>query len=188
MANIELAINKFLFKADAGSRRRLWMKLSKLLGNGVPIMEALGTMYDRRIASRRKEDATSLALAAWMKGIRNGGRLSDVAKGWVESDEQMLIAAGEQSGTLHVALSSVVEVMESKKKINKAVIGGLAYPLVMLLIAFAVLIMFSYKIIPAFAGIVPDEKWTGIARTMIDFANFSRNWLWLVALSIIVLI
>jgi type II secretory pathway component PulF len=185
MANIELEINKMLFKADAAHRRRLWMKLSKLLSNGVPIIEAISTLYERRIAIRKRGDATTMALAEWMRSIKNGGKLSEAAQPWIFSDEQMLIAAGEQSGTLHVALNSVVEVMEAKKKIRSAVIGGLTYPAIMLVIAFGVLIMFSYKIIPAFAGIVPDEKWTGIARTMIDFANFSRDWMAVIVVAII---
>lgn len=185
MTEFEKKLNRFLFRLDATGRRRLWMKLSKLLSNGVPIMDALGSMNERRIASAGKNDVVSLALSSWMDGLKNGHRLSDAIKNWVYNDEQMLIAAGEQSGSLHIALLSACEIMEAKKKIKSAVIGGMAYPLLMLIIAFAVLIMFSFKIIPAFSTIVPDDKWHGIARAMIDFANFSRSWIWLIALCII---
>ncbi len=185
MTELERNINRYLFRMGTATRRRLWLKLAKLLSNGVPIMDALGSMNERRIASNGKNDGVSIALTSWMDSIRNGNRLSDAIKNWVDSDEQMLIAAGEQSGSLHLALESVSEIMESKKKIRSAVIGGLAYPLLMLIIAFAVLIMFSYKIIPEFSAIVPDDKWHGIARVIIDFANFSRQWMWLIVLIIV---
>lgn len=185
MNSLELSINRFLFRIDAGARRRLWMKLAKLLGNGVPILESLGTMYARREANKKQNTPVGLALKDWMDQLRNGRRLSDAIKDWVYSDEQMLIAAGEQSGTLHVALESVSEIMDAKKKIKSAVIGGIAYPVMMIMIAFSVLIMFSFRIIPEFARVVPDDKWYGIARTMIDFSNFSREWLWLIILVVI---
>lgn len=185
MTEFEKQVNRFLFRMNSSGRRRLWLKLAKLLSNGVPIMDALGSMNERRIASAGKTDGLSIALTSWMDSLRNGSRLSDAIKNWVDNDEQMLIAAGEQSGSLHIALVSVAEIMEAKKKIKAAVIGGLAYPLIMLLIALSVLIMFSYKIIPEFSAIVPDDKWHGIARIIIDFANFTRSWLWLILLGIL---
>jgi type II secretory pathway component PulF len=175
-SGVEIAINKFLFRMDAAGRRRLWLKLAKLISNGVPIMEALMSLYLRRVSMKSKSDPVALALDAWINQIRNGRRISDAIKGWVGSDEQMLLAAGEQSGSIDVALQSVTEIMVAKKNIRAAVIKGLSYPLALLAIAFTVLIMFSFKVIPEFSKIVPDDRWTGVARIMIDFANFSRDW------------
>lgn len=188
MKDFEKSVNRFLFRIDASGRRRLWLKLAKLLQNGVPIMEAMRSMHARRIESGHKSHPTTIALAEWMEGLKNGKRLSDTVKGWVYSDEQMLIAAGEQSGSLHTSLESAGEVMEAKKKIIGAVIAGISYPLMMLSIAFSVLIMFSFKIIPEFSKIVQDDKWYGIARLMIDFSTFSRDWLWLIIVCIVSLI
>ncbi|MDP3008256.1 MAG: type II secretion system F family protein [Methylococcales bacterium] len=188
MNDIEYKLNRALFKMDAAGRRRLWTKLSKLINNGVPILDALGSMHARRVENGNPKHPTTLALADWMDKLKNGRRLSQAIDGWVDRDEQMLLAAGEQSGKLDEALTSAAEVMEAKKKIRGAVIGGLIYPVVMMCIAIGVLIMFSFKIIPSFTGIVPDEKWHGIARFMIDLANFSRSWIWLIVAIIIAVI
>lgn len=188
MNDLEYKLNRFLFKIDASGRKRLWVKLSKLLSNGVPIIDALNSMYLRRLESGKKKHPTTLALAEWISKLKNGRRISQAIEGWVDRDEQMLIAAGEQSGNLAEALNSAAAVMEAKKKIRGAVIGGLIYPAIMLCIAVGVLIMFSYKIIPSFTGIVPDNKWHGIARFMINLADFSRHWIWLVVLVLIVII
>jgi type II secretory pathway component PulF len=188
MSDIEYKLNRFLFRMDASGRKRLWTKLAKLISNGVPILDALSSMHSRRIESGNAKHPMTLAMGDWMKQIRNGKRISQAINGWVDRDEQMLIAAGEQSGKLDEALTSAAEVMEAKKKIRGAVIGGLIYPTVMMVIAIGVLIMFSFKIIPSFTKVVSDEKWHGIARFMIDLANFSRDYIVVIVAVIITMI
>lgn len=177
MNDFELKFSRFMFSAGMGARRRLWIKLAKLLSNGVPILDALKSIHERRIAGGDAKDPATVAIGKWIERIRNGHRLAAAVEGWAPRDEQMLIAAGEQSGRLNDALLNTAEIMVAKAKIRKAVIGGLLYPVVMSLVALGVLVMFSYKIIPEFAKVVPDEKWHGTARLMIDIANFTRDWL-----------
>jgi type II secretory pathway component PulF len=188
MEDFVYQLNRFLFRFDSASRKRLWRKLAKLIENGVPILDALTSIQKRREAAGQGNHPVTIALGEWVKKIRNGFRLSQSIEGWVDRDEQMLIAAGEQSGKLDESLVSVAEIMDAKKKIRSAVIGGLAYPLVMLTLGFAVLIMFSFKIIPEFSRVVSDEKWQGIARYMIDFANFSRDWILVIVAVVVALI
>lgn len=180
MNDLEMKFNRLMFRLDASGRRRLWAKLSKLIANGVPIMDALGSIHQRRVDSGGGKDPSTVAIAQWLDRLRNGHRIAQAIDGWVPRDEQMLIAAGEQSGKVDEAMSSAAEIMTAKKKIRGAVIGGLAYPAVMMGMAIGVLIMFSYKIIPSFANVVPDDRWQGIARVMIDLANFSRDWMVLI--------
>lgn len=177
MSDIELKFNRFMFSSGMNARRRLWIKLAKLLANGVPILDALKTLHERRVMNGLAKDPMSTALAQWMDRIRNGHRLAAAIEGWAPRDEQMLISAGEQSGRLSDALVNTSEIMVAKTKIRKAVVGGLLYPLIMTMVALSVLVMFSYKIIPEFAKVVSDDKWHGSARLMIDMANFTRDWL-----------
>jgi len=174
---LELKFSRFMFSLGTATRRRFWIKLSKLLSNGVPILDALRSIHERFVESGRAKDPVAVAIGLWIEKIRNGHRLSATIEGWAPRDEQMLIAAGEQSGRLDDALMNTAEIMVAKAKIRKAVISGLAYPTVMFLVALGVLIMFSYKIIPEFSRVVPDEQWQGIARLMIDMANFTRDWI-----------
>lgn len=185
---LERQFAQWSFKSNGTARRRLWIKLSKLLENGVPIVEAISSLYERRLALKGNGDPTVVALSEWLRKLRNGQRFSQALNGWVGHDEQMLISAGEQSGSLDESLRSTSEVMEAKKKITGALIGGLLYPVVMMLIAFAVLIMFSYKVIPEFSQVVPYEKWVGLSKFMVDFSNFARKWMILIAGTPILLI
>ena len=177
MSEIELHFAQFMVLYGIQTRRRLWRKLAKLLANGVPLLSALQSIHNRRIEAGSAKEPITIALGEWIKMLNSGQRLAVAVQGWVPRDEAMLIAAGEQSGQLDKALTNTTEIMVAKGKIQKAVIGGLAYPMFLLAIALGVLIMFSYKVIPEFARIVPYEKWHGVAKILIDISSFTRSWL-----------
>ncbi len=189
MSQLTVAINtleanfaKFWFtKVDSNGRRRLWLKLAKLIGNGVQILQAIESIKDRRIASGGEKEPETLALTAWAAAIRNGARLSKAVEGWVSVEEMMLISAGEQSGMFEQALRSAARVMEARKKIVGAVFSGLAYPFVLISMAFAVMFLFGFKIVPAFTKVLHGAEWHGIAKAMIVLSTFAQQWLWLIA-------
>lgn len=126
MDELEFKFARFMFRNDANLRRRLYLKLGKLLGNGVPIIDALETMRARRVTLKSTKEPLAVALSDWLRKLRNGSRLSQAIVGWVSPDEAMLISAGEQSGKIEDALVSAAEVMTAKKKIKNAVVGGIA--------------------------------------------------------------
>ncbi len=183
--NAEAAYARFWFKnVDHAGRRRLWLKLAKLIGNGVQILQAVDSIRDRRVASGGGKDPETYALTAWTSAIKNGARLSRAMEDWVTLEEMMLISAGEQSGTLESALRSAARVMEGRKRIRSAVYAGLAYPFVLLLMAIGILFLFGFKIVPAFTKVMHGAEWLGIAKLMIMVSNFAQDWLWIAVLGI----
>lgn len=178
----EVAFARFWFRNfEGGSRRRLWVKLAKMFLNGVQILAALESLHARRRASSGKGDATVLALESWIEGMRNGKRLSQMLEGWVSPDEMMLIAAGEMTGTMEAALAATSRVMEAKSEIRAAVIKGVTYPIFLVVIAFVVLYMFGFKVVPEFTKIVPAERFHGMAQYLIVVSKFTRDWLFVIA-------
>lgn len=183
---IETGFARFMFKhVEQAARRRLWLKLAKMMGNDVQLLQAIESIKDRRIAAGGKTHPEAIALTAWAKKIRNGERLSGAMEGWVGTEEMMLIAAGEQSGQVEEALKSTARMMVAKKAISTAVFSGLAYPLVLILMAFAVMYLFGFKIVPSFTKVVQGDNWHGMARVMIDVSTFAKTWLWLIAIVLI---
>jgi type II secretory pathway component PulF len=181
---ISLTFSRFQFKSDTKTRQRLWKKLSKLLHDGIPIIPAL-----LEIRGLKKPTAPiSIAIAEWVRGMENGRKISDVIKPWVSTEESMLLMAGEQSGTLDVALTSVIKVSKAQTDIRASVISGVAYPFFLFILAFCVLYLFGYKIIPAFTKAARGDAWYGVARLMIDVSSFVQNWLHWVAVALVLLI
>lgn len=187
--SLEIGFAKWWFKnMDGGGRRRLWMKLSKLIGNSVPILQGLESMCTRRKAIRGASDPQVIALSHWIEGMNNGKRLSQMLDGWVGPVERMLIAAGEASGTMEASLQAATRVMVARKDINGAVIKGLAYPLILVMVAFAVLYMFGFKVVPEFTKIVPADRFHGLAAVLIGLSDFARSWILVTGAAVIALV
>ena len=184
--SLEAAFIRYQFRSNGAGRLRLWGKLAKLLRSNVPIKKALESIYERRLRMS-KSDVTAKAVADWLEQMNNGIRFSEAIVGWVDANERMLLSAGEQSGTLSGALESSVLLMKSKKAIRSAIIGGTAYPMILLLMSFGILMLFGYLVIPAFSKVVGDDKWTGAALAMIQISHFVQHWLWLVGVMTVAL-
>lgn len=171
---------------SALDRRRLWLKLAKLLENNVPLVVAIDELKKRRLERKQHGHPQTLALIAWHKALNRGEQLSMAIEGWVSKEEQMLLAAGENSGSLVQALWSAAKLIIAKKEILAAVANGVTYPFILLLMAFGVLYQFGFKIVPAFVNSSRGFEWQGMAKVMIAMSSFSQNWLGVTAIVMIV--
>ncbi|MEW5890661.1 MAG: type II secretion system F family protein [Pseudomonadota bacterium] len=172
------------FQVDSSGRRRLYRKLAKMIGHGVPILTAIESIRDRRIAAGDRIGTTTQALNEWATQLRNGKNLSEAIGRWVGHEEAMLISAGEKAGTMETALLSAVRVMEARSQIKGAVFRGLAYPTVVLCLGVAVLYLFGFKIVPAFNKAVKSaDAWHGMAHAVVSVAMWAKAWLWAVGVA-----
>ena len=171
----------WMVNLGTGQRKRLWRKLATQISNSRPIIASLEDMKARRIRSYGKTDPLVLAMDSWVTGMKNGDPFSKVIDGWVVDIEGLLIMAGEASGTLDTSLKSVISVIESRRTIVKSVLGGLIYPVFLIVLAFVVLYIFSFKVVPGFTQVVPASKFTGMASWLITMTDFTRDWILVVA-------
>ena len=186
---IEFGFARFMFKhVENAARKRLWLKIATMMGNGVQLLQAIDSIRERRVAAGGAAHPETVALTAWGKSLRNGVRLSVAMEGWVGKEEMMLIAAGEQSGQTEEALTSTVRMMEAKKEIAGAIFGGLAYPIILFLMSFGVLYLFGFKVVPALTKVVRGGEWNGMAKVMVMVSTFAQHWLWAMVLSFAALI
>lgn len=187
-AELTFLINQKLFLHSTKARVRLWKKLAKLISNQVLILSALELMKRQRAEISGSEHQEVIALGSWIMKMHNGAKLSEAIKGWVTEGELMLIAAGETSGELESVLISTTLMMESKGQIQKAILGGVIYPLFLTILAFLVLYLFGFKVVPQFNKIVGPDKWHGLAAFVAGISEFTRAWLFHVAALIVALI
>lgn len=178
-SSFNVAWARWQFNSGAAVRRRIWIKLAKLIGNGVKIIDGVQSIRERRQAQYGKTDPAVMALLAWEKQLKNGKKFSEAIALWVPSQERMLLAAGERSGKLGESMESAAEVMVAQRDIKSAIIGGLAYPALLVVAGFGMLFMFGYKLIPAFSQVVSDDKWKGMAAIVVSISHWVQSWLWL---------
>ncbi len=185
LSDLELKLARFSIRNSSATRRRIWLKLSKMLSNGVPIIRAIDSLVSRREGMGQGRQHVTVALRHWSKRLNNGETFSDAVSEWVNTDERMLIMGGEKSGELENALTSAAHVMEAKGKIRSAVISGTLYPAFLIFVALAALALFSYEIVPAFTSAIQGrDPWTGLARNLVDMSNFVQSYMVFIILAV----
>src|SRR3546814_3004654 len=108
-------------------RLRLYRKVTRVLKNGVPIAQALNSMWTHASDDGKKPKAVqAVVIDAWRKSIRNGASFGRAIQGWVPERDRIVIEAGETAGRLDVAIDNAVFIFEGSKKIRGAILSGLS--------------------------------------------------------------
>lgn len=174
--NMERKFAKLLFTEDA--RMAIYKRLANLIKNSTPLDKALEYLNKRASKNFTKpKEPLAVVLDEWMRNVRNGRPLSQAMGDFVPDNERMIISAGEQSGDIVSALMSVVSVVDASKRMRKAVLGAVFYPLFLFASAIGVLILFGIKVIPMFAKVSKPEAWTGGAYQMYAVSNIVNSWM-----------
>jgi type II secretory pathway component PulF len=176
-------------KAQVGGalRMRLYEKLGKFVANGVPLMRALDELYLHASKDGKSPGAPmAQAIKTWRRAMLNGQPFSAALHGWAPPIELSVLQAGEVAGRFDRAVEDVLFLHSAKRRI-RAALFGLLYPLVLLATTCLYLYIFGAKVVPAFAAIVPVERWQGAGRAMASLAPFVEHGLLPTALTVLAL-
>ncbi len=138
------------------ARLSLYRKLSRFASRGYDVKVPLEHMHRRAVEKKR---ASATILAAWIRGINDGQRFSDLVGSMIPAAERMAIASGEESGRLDDGFAMAAYIVESSAKLRTAVYAGLAYPTVLLLLLLVMLGFIAYLLIPVLVQMYPVEFW-----------------------------
>lgn len=172
-------LNRAFMKMQFGfkKRMRIYRKLSKYQTNSVPLAQALDEMYAFAKESGRSAAVDAMVLDEWRKSYANGRGIAPAMAGWVPLSERLIIAGGEASGKLPMALDRAIHISSSAAKIKNALIAGLLYPILLFSLSIGFLWMFGVNVIPAFEEVLPREQWVGVGAQMAVLSDFVINWL-----------
>lgn len=176
MSKFERWFSKVQFSGK--ERIRIYRKIIRLLQNGVPLLQALESIW---LLSSRDGKKPNLPIARilrmWIEQVKNGKPLDVAIQGWVPETDRTVIGAGDASGRLPEAIENACFLYEGQKKIKTAVIAGVAYPIVLFGMDVAFLFIFGMDVIPKFETALPRDRWTGLAGQMASMADFVQSWM-----------
>ena len=159
-------------------RITIWRKLVSLLKNDFTLVDALNRiqMTESRGGAKPNEPF-AICMREWEKNLERGLSFSEATRGWVPAEETLLLTSGNMS-SLVVALENVSRIIVANKRISGAVFGAIAYPLLLLVLVVAIIIMVGIYLVPPLAEVVGDSMvWTGGAATLIWVSNLaSKYW------------
>ncbi len=161
------------YQFTAKLRERTYRKIASFLRNGASLPDTLRTIHLHATDDGSKPNAPlAVVIKTWIDSINNGHSFGRAVTGWVPDSDRIVIEAGETAGNLADALDNALFIQQSSKKIKGAIMAGVAYPMVLVLLAIGLLLIFGRKIVPAFATVLPRDKWTGTPAFMGGVADF----------------
>ena len=157
----------------------VWTRqLAGLVGSGLPIERALTALVDEMEDHRQRELVSQLkaevnAGSAFARALATAPReFDDVYRG--------VVAAGEQSGALGLVLERLADDLEEREELKGKLVGAMAYPAIISLISFFIVIFLVTYVVPQIATVFTSSKRALPALTvaMLALSDFVRAWGW----------
>jgi type IV pilus assembly protein PilC len=102
-----------------------------------------------------------------------------------------MVEAGEISGSFEVSMLRMAEHFEKEAKLKAVVKKASIYPIILLLVSIAVVLIMLVKVIPNFMGMFDDmnTKLPAVTMAVVHASNFARKfWILLVAVVLLIIV
>lgn len=157
-------------------------QLATLIGAGLPLAQALHTATEQ--TENKKLQGIIQDITASVEG---GKTLSESFAKFPEVFDAVflaLVSAGENSGTLDDSLQRIANQQEKDAAVMSKIRGALTYPIIVLLVIFAVMAFMLFTVVPQVEKLYQDLKkeLPFISQIMVNFANFLAQFWWLAIL------
>lgn len=154
-----------LSKGTTVRERSLFCRqFTSLLRAGVTIIDSLGMLADQT-----ENKGFAKAIRKVQTSLQKGEMLSDSMKVYPEYFPPMLVnlvAAGEASGSLDVSFERMAVQFEKDAKLHGMIKKAMTYPIVVCVVAIAVVILMLAYVVPSFMGMFADMDMEMPALTM----------------------
>lgn len=187
LEDIETKLVRWQFRSNRKIRFRIYRKLEGMLRTNEALSRALDRLYlNASEMGKYPKRPGAVALREWFLKDRAGVTLSQAMDGWIPSGELYMIRAGEESGTLAKALTSIQLVGEKAKKMRAAVSYAITYPIVMFILISGVIYSFGINLIANMRTNAPKNVMNAMG-SVAAFSDFISSYGIYVVLSIVIL-
>ena len=170
---------------SGAQRALLTRQLATLLKAGLPVDEALAALAEQNDDTRARTLVVSLR-ARVMEGSSLAAGLADAPESFPEI-YRAAVAAGEQSGKLDQVLARLADYSEARDALNQKVWAALAYPLLLSIVAIAVVAGLLAYVVPQIVGVFVQmhQALPLPTRVLLALAGFVKAWGWLLVIALI---
>lgn len=164
------------------ARLKLYRKIASLMRNRFSLMSALDMLHDSASdGGKSPGEPMAIAIACWGRALNNGLTFSDALKGWAPDRERLMLSVGDVSD-LEGALLNLIRVTEGSTKMIRPIIGAIAYPTFLFLMAVLIIYGIGVYMVPPMLDAAPGVRWRGLAKDLVDVSAWIQQY-WLVAFS-----
>jgi len=160
-------------------------QLATLSRAGLPLEEALQAVSEQTEKQRMKNTLLGVR-AKVMEGHTLAAGL-EAFPGAFPIVYRATIAAGEQAGRLDTVLERLADYTESRHSLRQKISHALIYPIVLTLLAAAIIVLMLVFVVPKVVGVFESTGQTlpALTRGLIALSTFLQNWWWLLIIGVI---
>ncbi len=157
-------------------------QMSTLLSAGFPLVKAVATLVHQTKTKTMQTVLSNVKVA-----IEEGSSFANALALYPNVFSPIfinMVNAGESSGTLEIVLERLADFNENKENSKKKIQAALAYPILMSLIGFGVLLILLTYVVPGIVNIFTDMNQTLPlpTRILISVSAFFKSYWWAVLL------
>lgn len=154
-------------------------QLATLIAAGLPLSQSLHTVLEQT-QNKQLQSIVQEVLAA----VEGGKSLSSALEKHPKAFDKVfisLVAAGELSGTLDESLQRVANQQEKDAATMSKIRGALTYPIIVLVVIFAVMAFMLFTVVPQVEKLYDDlnRELPILTLIMVAVANFLSTFWWL---------
>jgi len=158
-------------------------ELSVLLRAGIPLLaalEALAEQHGRRLRAVIQHLADQVAA-----GVNLAAAMAQ-RDGYFDSLATSIVAVGESSGALDVALGRLADFREKASRLSSRLTTALIYPAIVLAMGTAVAIFLMTYVVPSLLGTLTQagRQLPTVTLAVKNASDLLRNWWWAILLAI----
>src|SRR4051812_21284022 len=154
-------------------------QLATLIDAGLPLLRGLTVL-----AKQEKDEVLRNTINSLADAVQGGSTFSESMAQHPRIFNKLyinMVKAGELGGVLELVLQRLAEFQEKAQKIKNKVVAAMAYPVIVLLIAMAIMLFLLAFIVPKFEQIFKDmlgnKPLPGITQMVIGASNLIKgNW------------
>ncbi len=157
-------------------------QLATLIGAGLPLSQSLHTVMAQTENKQLQSVIQEISVA-----VEGGSSLTDAFSRHPKVFNEVflaLVSAGELSGTLDDALRRIAAQQEKDAATMSKIKGALTYPIIVLVVIFAVIGFMLFTVVPQVEKLYEDLGKTLplLTRMMVASADFATSFWWLILL------
>jgi type IV pilus assembly protein PilC len=188
--NINIKIPGLSGKVKSKVLTTFTRQLATLVDAGLPLLRGL------RVLEKQERNATLKGIIAELALSIEGG--STFSEGLAQHPKVFnrlfvnMVKAGELGGVLEVVLNRLSEFMEKAQKIKGKVIAAMFYPVAVLVVATAILMILMVKVVPSFKsvfeGMLEGSQLPAFTRLVLGISDMIKDHIVWTAVIVIVLL
>jgi len=157
-------------------------QLATLLRAGMPLVPALSALVEQLREIRGQDNPLAEIIEQVANDVNSGSTLAGALSKHPNVFSNLfvnMVAAGETSGTLEEVLLRLAEILEKRVHLAAKVKSAIAYPLMMIVVAVAVVVFLMSVVVPSITAIFIEMNrplpWP--TRLLISVSSFMKTYL-----------